>query len=289
MAPTQKHHRKQQPQRPAKHRPPPPPPADADDGHSAAHSESQRSARRDSVVKSILHSIFSREMVGGDRLVEEELAVRLGVSRTPVREALRELAAIGVIWLKPNHGAMVRPFGAKQLLEIYHMRRLLESEATRLATRAIDHDELRRIRAGMQGLSVMNERPKDWGGQALDLDGQLHNLIARSSGSERLAEEIHRYWTLAQAIAEAVQNLSQTQEYALREHTDIIDRLLERNAEGAHRAMARHIDQRAQAALQALCPPFGREALREVLDLRAAMAAGGASGGPEHLSPLKAP
>jgi DNA-binding GntR family transcriptional regulator len=280
MAPTQKHRRKNT------H---PEPPDDAGGSSASAGSESQRSARRDSVVKSILHSIFSREMVGGDRLVEEELAERLGVSRTPVREALRELAAIGVIWLKPNHGAMVRPFGARQLLEIYHMRRLLESEATRLSTRAIDHNELRRIRAGMQGLSTMSDRPAGWGVQALDFDGQLHHLIAHSSGSERLAEEIHRYWTLAQAIAEAVQNVSQTQEFALREHTDIIDRLLERKPEEACRAMARHIDQRAQAALQALCPPFGREALREILDLRAAMAAGGASGGPEHLSPLKAP
>jgi DNA-binding GntR family transcriptional regulator len=280
MAPTQKHRRKN-----AK-----PEPDDAGGSSSlSAGPDSQRSARRDSVVTSILHAIFSREMVGGDRLVEEELAERLGVSRTPVREALRELTSIGVIWLKPNHGAMVRPFGARQLLEIYHMRRLLESEATRLATRAVDHTELRRIRAGMQGLSTMNERPAGWGIQALDFDGQLHHLIAHSSGSERLAEEIHRYWTLAQAIAEAVQNVSQTQEFALREHTDIIDRLLERKAEEASRAMARHIDQRAQAALQALCPPFGREALREILDLRAAMAAGGASGGPEHLSPLKAP
>jgi DNA-binding GntR family transcriptional regulator len=280
MAATQKHRRKNaQPE----------PPEDGGSSSSAVGADSQRSARRDSVVKSILHAIFSREMVGGDRLVEEELAERLGVSRTPVREALRELAAIGVIWLKPNHGAMVRPFGARQLLEIYHMRRLLESEATRLATRAIDHNELRRIRAGMQGLSTMNERPAGWGIQALDFDGQLHHLIAHSGGSERLAEEIHRYWTLAQAIAEAVQNVSQTQEHALKEHTDIIDRLLERKADEASRAMARHIDQRAQAALQALCPPFGREALREILDLRAAMAAGGASGGPEHLSPLEAP
>src|SRR5690349_2028268 len=118
-----------------------------------------RHARRGRVVYGILHAIFKGELAGGDRLVEEELGAKFGVSRTPVREALTELAAIGVIWLKPNHGAMVRPFGMKQLLEIYHMRRLLESEATRLATRAIDHDELRRIRAGMQELCVMSDRP----------------------------------------------------------------------------------------------------------------------------------
>src|SRR4051794_17321377 len=87
--------------------------------------KSTRTARRDRVVKSILHSIFNAEVAGGDRLVEEELALKLGVSRTPIREALRELSAIGVIWLKPNHGAMVRPFGPVQLREIYHIRRIL--------------------------------------------------------------------------------------------------------------------------------------------------------------------
>src|SRR5688572_23386206 len=63
--------------------------------------ESKQIARRDRVVKSILHRIFSGDLVGGDRLVEEELAASLGVSRTPIREALRELTAVGVIWLKP--------------------------------------------------------------------------------------------------------------------------------------------------------------------------------------------
>src|SRR5947208_11593481 len=67
--------------------------------------------RRGWVVKAILSSIFTGEFRGGDRLVEEELAVTIGVSRTPVREALGELAGIGVIELRPNHGAIVCPFG----------------------------------------------------------------------------------------------------------------------------------------------------------------------------------
>src|SRR5688572_15418375 len=221
------------------------------------NSDLKRSAQRDRVVKSILQSIFSGAVVGGDRLVEEELALKLGVSRTPIREALRELAAIGVIWLKPNHGAMVRPFGATQLLEIYHMRRLLESEATRLACRSINRQTLREIRDGMQAL-LPSDKTIAWSQRALALDEKLHQLISHSSGSERLAEEIQRYWMLAMSIAEAVRNESFTQDKAVYEHTAIIDRLLENDAEGASRAMAQHIDLRAQAALQALCPPSGR-------------------------------
>lgn len=228
-------------------------------------SDLQRSARRDRVVKSILYSIFRGEVVGGDRLVEEELAERLGVSRTPIREALRELTNIGVIWLKPNHGAMVRPFGPTQLLEIYHMRRLLETEATRLACKSLNREMAREIRNDMQGLLQSRDRNAAWSESALALDQRLHELIARGSGSERLQEEIHRYWTLARSIAETVRNASSTQDRALHEHTEIIDRLLENNSDAAAKAMSRHINLRTEAALEALCPPTGRGALRELL------------------------
>src|SRR5688500_9766296 len=147
-----------------------------------AADETKRSARRDRVVRSVLLAIFSGEVVGGDRLVEEELALRLGVSRTPIRAALRELAALGVIWLKPNHGAMVRPFGPGQLRELYQMRLLLESEACRLACKSIPQAALQTIRDTMQGLLDERQHTADWSARALQVDQELHALIARSSG-----------------------------------------------------------------------------------------------------------
>jgi DNA-binding GntR family transcriptional regulator len=223
--------------------------------------EMNRSARRDRVIRSVLLAIFSGEVVGGDRLVEEELATRLGVSRTPIREALRELAAIGVIWLKPNHGAMVRPFGPAQLREIYQMRRIHESEAARLACKSIHQDAAHELRDQMQQLIGVHEHPTNWSERALVLDQQLHALIAKSSGCERLAEEINRYWRLAYTIGEAVRNTSQTQDHAIREHMAIIDALLERNPEKAGEAMGTHIDMRFEAALVALYPHVGRGGL----------------------------
>src|SRR5688572_5502112 len=93
---------------------------------------------RGELVNRIMKEIFSGEIAGGDRLVEQELAAKMGVSRTPIREALSELASLGVIRLKPNHGAVVCPFGAEQLIELYHVRRILEVEATRLAASRIN-------------------------------------------------------------------------------------------------------------------------------------------------------
>src|SRR5688500_13467728 len=111
-----------------------------------------RSTLRSELVSKILGSIFSGELLGGGRLIEEEVAEKLGVSRTPVREALGELAAIGVIQLRPNHGAVVRPFGPEQLKEIYHVRRILEVEATRMAGQHIDPNAVREIRDETQRL-----------------------------------------------------------------------------------------------------------------------------------------
>src|SRR4051794_22500997 len=116
----------------------------------AAGKRVPRNTLRGELVSKILHAIFRGDVHGGDRLVEEELAAKLGVSRTPVREALGELAAIGVIRLKPNRGAIVRPFGPEQILEFYHVRRLLEVEATRLAAERVDGDALRRVREQTQ-------------------------------------------------------------------------------------------------------------------------------------------
>jgi DNA-binding GntR family transcriptional regulator len=212
--------------------------------------------RRGRVVKSVLLRIFAGEIVGGDRLVEEELAEQLGVSRTPIREALSELAAIGVIWIKPNHGAMVRPFGPKQISEIYQIRRILESEATRSCDALIDRVELQQIRDRMQEIRLASEKQRTdaWSQNALMLDQRLHEMIAASSGSERLAEEIHRYWTLARTIGEAVGNAAHTQDCALVEHTAVIDALLQHQPHKAADAMAEHIMRREEAAVGALSP-----------------------------------
>jgi DNA-binding GntR family transcriptional regulator len=214
-----------------------------------------RQARRSRVVFGILHAIFKGELGGGDRLVEEELGAKFGVSRTPVREALTELAAIGVIWLKPNHGAMVRPFGTKQLVEIYQIRRVLEMEAARNAHESIDRELLVQIRERTQQLLKSADRGSAWSEEALAVDQMLHELIAKHSRSERLGEEIRRYWTLARSIAEAVGNAAYTQDHALVEHTAIMDRLLAHDGDGAAEAMGRHLTRRMDAALATICPP----------------------------------
>jgi len=214
-----------------------------------------KSTRRIWVAKKILQLIFTGEFKGGDRLIEEEVAERIGVSRTPVREALGELAGVGVISLKPNHGAIVRDFGASQIREIYHIRKLLESEATRMSESKVDRAKLQDIRDKTQQFLNAGSRGPDWSTEAMALDQQFHELLANSSGSERLAAEIGCYYTLVQSIREAVGNIQNAQDFALIEHTLIIDLLLDNQGQRAAEVMSQHIDRGAEVAAAAISNP----------------------------------
>ena len=209
-----------------------------------------RSTLRAELVSKILGQIFSGELPGGGRLIEEEVAEKLGVSRTPVREALGELASIGVIQVRPNHGAMVRPFGPAQLIEIYHVRRILEVEATRMAAEHLDPPAIREIRQETQHLLAQNDRSAAWTEEALSLDQRFHQLISRSSGSERLAEEIGKYRNLVVAVGNAVGNKLHAHDQNMSEHTAVMDHLLAGRADEAAGAMGRHIERGADTAAE---------------------------------------
>src|SRR5437870_1235385 len=101
-----------------------------------------RRTLRQEVISRILAAVFQGRVPSGQRLVVQRLAEQYGVSPTPVREALVELAGLGIVDLLPNRGAAVRPFGPQEVREISQVRRVLEVEATRCACGRVDPAEL---------------------------------------------------------------------------------------------------------------------------------------------------
>lgn len=113
----------------------------------------------------------------GDRLPEEELATRAGVSRTPVREALRRLAAEGFVTFVPNRGAQVAQWSARDLEEIFQLRALLESHLAGLAVAGI-------TRAQLASMHDLAERMEHAAGhatpRALDRVAELNTVFHRT-------------------------------------------------------------------------------------------------------------
>ncbi len=126
----------------------------------------------------------------GARLIEERLAQDLGVSRTPVRQALVRAAAEGLVQLFPNRGAIARSFTIDDLLEIYDLRALLEGHAAYLAAQRItaaDLDQLERAATALeQSLTMTFERREDEVHFLVEQNAIFHQTIARAAGNQRL-------------------------------------------------------------------------------------------------------
>lgn len=210
-----------------------------------------RGALRHELVKRLLTEIFEGKMPAGTRLIVMNLAERFGLSSTPVRETLLELEASGVVQFSHNRGAVVKPFGPEQLREIFQLRRILETEATRMACDHIDPAVLTELRQDLQDLAE-KARGKEWLDLEQAADRNLHTLIAAGCGNVRLAEEIRRYDTLVQVLRDVVGNERHAAQQAFDEHVAIVNALIAGDADAAATMMGNHIDRAAQSAEAAL-------------------------------------
>ena len=108
---------------------------------------SQAALQSDEAYRRLIEEIRRGELLPGARLRETDLAVRLGISRTPVREAIRQLEADGLVVHLPRQGASIRSLDYAEIAELYEMRAVLEGTAARLAARSASDMELAELSA----------------------------------------------------------------------------------------------------------------------------------------------
>jgi DNA-binding GntR family transcriptional regulator len=135
--------------------------------------------------RSIREQILSGEQAGGEWLRESDLAAALGVSRTPVREALRRLSAEGFVRHERNRGAQVQSWTFKDLEDVYALRSLVEPWACGLAAASggADLDALQRLADDMDAAAALPEPDLD---ALTDLNSRFHGAILESAGNERV-------------------------------------------------------------------------------------------------------
>jgi DNA-binding GntR family transcriptional regulator len=199
-------------------------------------------------VQSLLTEVFQGRLRAGQHLVAQELAKRFGVSQTPIREGLIELAGMGIIDLHPNRGAIVRRVTAKDVREICQVRRVLECEAVRSACGRIDLTELHALAKELRQLmTAVAPTLAGFIQQARALDSRLHDLIAESCDNAFLAQELSRLKILFRAFRDVAWQWDEARNDChriaeeSREHLAIVTALLAGEAKEAAGAMAQHI------------------------------------------------
>ena len=137
--------------------------------------------RDEFVADRIREAILSGYLKPGQKLDQNEIAELLNVSRSPVREALRRLAAEGLVRMYPHRGAVVAELSPEELEEIYFIRGVLEGLAARLAAPRMDDDRIATLRAILEELESVSD-PDRW----LELNRRFHHTIYQAANRPRL-------------------------------------------------------------------------------------------------------
>ncbi len=181
--------------------------------------------------------ILSDALSAGDALQEKKLADLLGVSRTPIREAITRLTTEGLVERTIGLTPVVRRLSANEFIEILHVRRLLEVEAAGRAAEADGSEALNVIRAKIQRFRD-GEVPTP--AEHIGVDDALHSTVANLAGSRILAELIRdlRQKTKIFDMGQMPERFAP----GIAEHLEIIDSILSKDVHRAQNAMRTHID-----------------------------------------------
>ena len=185
----------------------------------------------------LLTMMIERKLPVGTVLQERKLAEALEVSRTPAREALYRLETEGYISRQPGNSLIVREFSTRELMEVLHVRAMLEVEAVALAIGRISNEELDEIEASVRRV-LEDEEPNpvdDWA-----VDSRLHDTIANASGNAVLAK-----MALELRLKTRMFNMIRVPDrfrVGHMEHLEIIAAIRAGEREAARAAVRNHID-----------------------------------------------
>lgn len=194
---------------------------------------------RSRVFHYIRDGILDGRYKSGDALVETKVAQELGISRTPVREAIRQLELEGLVISIPNKGVVVSGITEQDVEDIYTIRSIVEGLAVRWATERIDEEELKELEEIVELMDYYTK--KDDYEQLAQLDTRFHDVIydsCRSKVLKNTLSDLLRYVERARLGSLKVPKRAQL---ALEEHRGILDAIIRRDGKAAEMLMVQHI------------------------------------------------
>ena len=200
---------------------------------------------RDVVFNTLREAILKGELKPGERLMELQLAAKLGVSRTPIREAIRMLEQEGLAVTIPRKGAEVAKMTEKDMEDVLQIREALDELAAKIACEQISEEQLEELVATMHEFeeSTKTDNVK----KIAEADVKFHDIIYQSTGNPKrvnmlnnLREQMYRY---------RVEYLKDENNYPtlMKEHKDIVEGLVRKNKMQVTETMHQHVKNQAVA------------------------------------------
>jgi DNA-binding GntR family transcriptional regulator len=210
---------------------------------------------QEAVLAEVRRLLVTGELAPGTPVRQEALAERLGVSRVPLREALKVLEGEGHVVYLPRRGYVVAELSVDDLVEVYRMRELLEAEAIRTAVPRLGAQDLAALEAAA--------REVDEAGRAGDLaevtagNRRFHFLLFDAAGMPRLSRTLRQLWDATDVYRAVYFAAPANRSRVAHEHADLIAAVRAGDAEGAVAAQAAHRDHSVATVRAALEPAAG--------------------------------
>lgn len=192
---------------------------------------------REKILETIRESILKGSLKPGEKVAEPELAERFGISRTPIREAFRQLESEGYLTVIPRKGAVVTELSERDVSEFYAIKSILEGYAARLAARNLsprDIEKLEQINLRLELLAKEGDVKSFY-----RVHNEFHDLFIRASGNEKLAELIDQVGMKFNRLRMASLSLPGRMEISVAEHKKIIEAFQSQNGEVADHLVSR--------------------------------------------------
>jgi DNA-binding GntR family transcriptional regulator len=224
--------------------------------HERIKSDGKPLTRADEIYNQIRTEILELNLRPGDQLDEDGLATKYGVSRTPVREALRRLGSDGLVTVRPHRGASVSEISLREIWEIEQICEIAEPFAARIAAGRVPLETVEELKQAHLDSEIVNPQREDYI-RYMKLDVQFHGVILDAAGNETMSEiitHLHRRMNAVRLIANRHRYT-----HSIAEHKAILSAIEAADGDAAYEAMKIHIQNRAMrqrhGLLDAIPPP----------------------------------
>ncbi|MCT4566187.1 MAG: GntR family transcriptional regulator [Maledivibacter sp.] len=195
---------------------------------------------REIVFEYLRNSILSGELEPGERLMELQLAQQLGVSRTPIREAIRKLELEGFVEMLPRKGAYVADVSIKDILDVLEVRMFLEGLATNLAAERMTDEEIEELKVILQKFEDEIETMEKQ--EMIKLDNKFHDTIIKGSRNNKLMQIVQGLQEQFQRFRVIYFNEYSEHQDLIKYHRAIVKAIADRDSKKAQEYAQTHVE-----------------------------------------------